>query len=443
MATIQDNVWGDMIGHVRVKHPDLARGWFSQLCPLDLHGGVLRVRAKNHAQVRYLHQHCQRVFSEGAQAALGRLVAVTFETDAPDDQPSPASLPLSFEMEDGQLTLNPDHVFDNFVTGPCNRLAHAAAVAVAQSPGKAYNPMFVHGATGLGKTHLLQAVCQEVLGDSAPLRVMYISCETFTNHFLEAVERGALNQFRFRYRHVDALVIDDIQFLAERERSQEEFFHTFNTLHQSQRQIVLSADCPPSQIPSLEERLVSRFNSGLVALMDRPCLETRIAIIRNKAKLRCIEVPEEVVRFIAGKVDSNMRELEGALLRVDALSQTRDGRITHDVAYEALTGEELRRTTIPEIVDEVTGRFAVKRSELLSKKRTKSIAYPRQICMYLARELTPLSLEEIGGFFGGRDHTTVLHATRRIAERRKQDPSFNHALEEMIEQIRHGRHDSE
>jgi len=442
MATVQDSVWGDIMGHVRVHHPDLARGWFSQLDPIELSGGVLRVRAQNHAQLRYLTEHCQRVFAEGAQAATGRLVALAFETDGSEHPPQDSG-PLSFELDDGQMTLNSDHVFTNFVTGPCNRLAHAAAVAVAQTPGRAYNPMFVHGATGLGKTHLLQAVCHELLEKPSPLHVLYISCETFTNHFLEAVERGALNQFRYRYRHVDALVIDDIQFLAERERSQEEFFHTFNTLHQSQRQIVLSADCPPSQIPSLEERLISRFNSGLVALMERPCLETRMAIIRNKAKLRCIEIPEDAVRLIASKVDSNMRELEGALLKVDALSQTRGGHIDTNIAYEALTGESLQRIAVPDIVDLVTRRYGVKRSDLLSKKRTKSIAYPRQICMYLARELTPLSLEEIGGFFGGRDHTTVLHATRRIAEQRTEDPQFNYALEDMIEQMRRRGRDLE
>jgi chromosomal replication initiator protein len=434
MAAIKETVWDDILGQVRVNYPDLVRGWFMQLAPTELDAGVLHVSAQNHAQVRYLDEHCRSAFVEAAQAATGRLVTVTFETDAPDD---PARRPLSFELEDSGMLLNSDYVFGNFITGPCNRLAHAAAVAVAESPGKAYNPMFVHGATGLGKTHLLQAICHAIVAKPSPARVMYISCEAFTNHFIEAVERGALNQFRYRYRHVDVLMIDDIQFLAERERSQEEFFHTFNTLHQLQRQIVLSADCPPSEIPSLEERLISRFNSGMVALMDRPCLETRMAIVRNKAKLRCIEIPEAVVRLIAGKVDTNIRELEGALIKLDALSQTRDGKIDPDSAYEVLTGNELQRIGISDIVDLVTRRFSVKRSDLLSKKRPKSIAQPRQICMYLARELTPLSLEEIGGFFGGRDHTTVLHATRRISERREEDPGFNYAVEEMIGQLHH------
>ncbi|HUU84286.1 MAG TPA: chromosomal replication initiator protein DnaA [Phycisphaerae bacterium] len=437
MTAALKTVWEDIVEQIRLNHPDLVRGWFAQLVPLRLDSGTLQIRAQNQAQIRYLTQHCHRAFTESAQAATGRLVAVAFEADGSQEEES--APPLSFEMEEGQLTLNTDYVFNNFVTGPCNRLAHAAALAVAEAPGKAYNPMFLHGATGLGKTHLLQAICHTINGGPRPGRILYLSCETFTNHFIEAVERGALKQFRYRYRHVDVLVIDDIQFLAERERSQEEFFHTFNTLHQSQRQIVLSADCPPSQIPSLEERLISRFNSGLVALMERPCLETRMAIIRKKAKLRCIEISEEVVRFVASKVDSNIRELEGALIKIDAFSQTQGGRMNLDLAYEALTGTELQRVTIPDILEVVTRRFSVRRSDLLSKKRNKSIAHPRQICMYMARELTPLSLAEIGGYFGGRDHATVLHAARRIAALRTEDPRFNYAVEEMLDQLRHER----
>jgi chromosomal replication initiator protein len=440
MATVQDNVWSDLIEHVRLRHAALARGWFAQLKPLDLQSGVLRVCARNHAQVGYLEQNCQRAFAEAAQAATGRLVTVAFTTDAPPESARPSP---SFEIGNGQLNLNCDYVFDNFVTGPCNRLAHAAALATAQSPGQAYNPMFIHGATGLGKTHLLQAICHATLERPAPPRVMYISCETFINHFMEAVERGALNQFRYRYREADILVIDDIQFLAERERSQEEFFHTFNTLYQSQRQIVHSADCPPAEIPSLEDRLVSRFNAGLVALMDRPCLETRMAIVRTKAKLRCIEVPEGVVRLIASRFDSNIRELEGALITLDALSQTDSGEITLELAHKALSGGKPQLVAVPDIIDVVTTRFAVKRADLLSRKRNKSIAHPRHVCMYLARKLTGLSLEEIGGYFGGRDHSTVLHALRRIDNRRNEDPRLALALEELSDKLRHRRPGSE
>ena len=271
---------------------------------------------------------------------------------------------------------------------------------------------------------------------------MYISCETFVNHFIEAVERGAMKQFRYRYRHVDILVIDDIQFLGERERTQEEFFHTFNTLYQTQKQIILSADCSPSEIPSLENRLVSRFNSGLVARIDMPCLETRMAIIRKKARLRCIEVPEDVVSLIATQIESNIRDLEGALVKLDALSQTADGKIDLELARKALgTDQRNQAITVQQIVDVVTRYFSVRLADLQSKKRTKSITLPRQICMYLARQLTNHSLEEVGGFFGGRDHTTVLHASRAIEAARKEDEEINGVIDEITAALRSAKTD--
>lgn len=334
MTSVTGNVWNDILAHVRLNQPHIVRGWFSELKPEGLSGGVIRIVTSNEAQVRYLGRHGRYAFVEAAQAATGRLVSVDFVCPSETEGNAGPVAPPFAGGEDG-LALNPDYNFDNFVTGPCNRLAHAASVAVANDPGRAYNPFFVHGPTGMGKTHLLQAICRSVREDQPERRCYYLSCETFINHFMEAVEQGALHQFRYRYRHVDVLVIDDIQFLAERERSQEEFFHTFNTLHQSQRQVILSADCSPVEIPKLEERLVSRFNSGLVALMDRPCLETRMAIVRKKAKLRCIEVPEEVVRVVATRFDANIRDLEGALTRLDAMSQSQGGRIMLDLAREA------------------------------------------------------------------------------------------------------------
>jgi chromosomal replication initiator protein len=252
------------------------------------------------------------------------------------------------------------------------------------------------------------------------------------------VECGSLNQFRYRYRHVDVLVIDDIQFLAERERSQEEFFHTFNTLHQSQRQIVLSADCAPGEIPSLEERLISRFNSGLVALMDRPCFETRMAIVGKKAKLRAIEVPEEVIREVASALDTNIRELEGALTRLDALSQTQGGKITLELAKAALRTPQRGPVAIPTILEAVAERFSLKVSDLQSKRRSKSVTFPRHLCMYLARRMTGQSLEAIGGYFGGRDHTTVLHASRLIGDRMEQEPELRETVERLAAEVRNG-----
>lgn len=426
-------MWDDILGHVRLSHPDLIRGWFRDLEPGEVNGGVLQVRARNAAQSRYLQTHCRLAFVEAAQAATGRLVSVQFMPDCDDVPEENAEL---FGGPDEQIKLNEEYVFENFVTGPCNRLAHAAASAVVDDPGRSYNPLFIYGPVGLGKTHLLQAICHAVGERQADCRFHYISCETFVNQFIACVERGALNQFRYRYRHVGILVIDDIQFLAERERSQEEFFHTFNTLYQSQRQIILSADCSPEEIPSLEERLVSRFSSGLVALLDRPCKETRMAILRNKAKLKCIEVPEDVIHYVAGKFENSIRELEGILIRLDALSQTLGKPITLDLSREALGEQAEKPIPITAIVEVVSKRFSVKIADLLGKKRSKSITHPRHVSMYLARQLTSQSLEEIGGYFGGRDHTTVLHANRMISRAAEDDPKVATMLEDIGREVR-------
>lgn len=428
-------IWNDILEQVRLNHPSVVRGWFSELLLAEVEGGVVHVRTCNRAQSQYLQQHCYAAFVEAAQAATGRLVSIAFDTDEPEDDNGGVS-PNPLAGDDGHLLLNPDYAFEQFVTGPCNRLAHAAALAIAEEPGRTYNPFFVYGPVGLGKTHLLQAICHAIRERRPTTIIRFLSCETFINHFIEAVERGALHEFRYRYRHLDVLVIDDIQFLAERERSQEEFFHTFNTLHQSQRQIILSADCSPSEIQSLEERLVSRFNSGLVALLDRPCLETRMAIVRKKAKLRCIEIPEEVVRFVAGRIATNIRELEGALIKIDALGQTQAGAVTLDLAREALGGAVSRPVKIPTILEVVAERLDVKVSDLQGKKRSKAVTQPRHLCMYLARQLTSHSLEDIGGYFGGRDHSTVLHASRAVGQQAEQDPQLRELLDAIASEVK-------
>jgi len=434
MATPPATIWSDILGQVRLNYPQLARGWFFELQLTKLEDGVLHISTRNHAQSDYLQQHCRAAFTEAAQAATGRLVSVTIDVEpVQEDHPEAA---LSLSGHSNQLLLNPDYTFDNFVTGPCNRLAHAAALAVAEEPGRAYNPFFIHGRVGLGKTHLLQAICHAIRKKRPDTTSHYISCETFINDFIEAVELGGLHRFRYRYRHVDVLVIDDIQFLADRERSQEEFFHTFNTLYQSQRQIILSADCSPSEIPSLEERLISRFNSGLVALLDRPCMETRMAIIHKKAKLRCIEVPEEVIRFVASRIDTNIRSLEGALVKIDALSQMYSGAITLEIAQEALEADSGRAVKIPSILEAVSKRFDMKVSDLQGKKRSKAVTHPRHVSIFLARQLTSQSLEEIGGYFGGRDHSTVLHASRTIERQADEDPQLRALLDEIASEVK-------
>lgn len=413
---------------VREQRPELARPWFAMLEPLDMQYGVMRVQTASSAHHDYLSQHCQQPFNNAAQAVTGRLLTVNFLPPAHPD----GERPLAFERETEALQLNPDYTFANFVAGPCNRLAHAACAAVAESPGHVYNPLFVHGSVGLGKSHLLQAVCHKLQGNgSSSKAILYLSCETFTNHFVEAIERGALHQFRYRYRHVDVLVIDDVQFLSNREQSREEFFHTFNTLYQAKKQIILSADDAPNGIPRLEERLTSRFNWGLVVRIDSPSLETRMAIVRKKAAMRCANLPEDVLYHIAATVQSNARELEGALSKVLALSQQFGGIVTLQIARQAL-GDHMagsgRQIGISDILDAVTDWFDLRLADLQGKRRHRSIALPRQISMYLARQLTNLSLEEIGGYFGGRDHTTVLHAVRTVTDFQTQDPELQHVL---------------
>ena len=409
-AALEPALWQRILQHVRVQHPGLNRVWFDEMVPRQLTNGVIQVTVGTPAQLNFCQSQCQQPFTAAAQAATGRLVAVSFHC---------THLPRGgvFNEGDEPLPLNPDYTFENFVTGPCNRLSHAAAVAVGDQPGQAYNPLFIHGGVGLGKTHLLQAVSQTVLEKNADARILYLSCDSFINQFILAVETGEMHQFRHRYRHVDLLVIDDIHFLAGHDRTQEEFFHTFNTLYQQHKQIILSADCPPSEIPELEERLISRFNWGLVARIEKPCYETRVAILQKKARMRGLALPEDVVCYVAAKVENNTRELEGAITKIQGMAMLQGGRIDLDLAKAALGDSatpDQRRVTIQQIFEAVTKYYNVRLSDLQSKRRHKSIAFPRQVCMFLARKHTRYSLEEIGGYFGGRDHTTVLHAVRTI-----------------------------
>jgi chromosomal replication initiator protein len=339
------------------------------------------------------------------------------------------------------VLLNDEYLFDHFVIGPGNQLAHAAAGSVAQTPAQAYNPLFLHGAVGLGKTHLLQAICHKVLQRRPDARILYLSCETFVNQFISAVEAGELEDFRYRYRHVDMLLIDDIHFLARKERTQEEFFHTFNTLIHSKKQVVLSCDSPPQEIPTLEERLVSRFKWGLVAEIEQPDHETRIAIVRRKAERRGAALPDGVDELIADHITANVRELEGAVLRVLGFASLTRRPLTRELAEEALRDvirPRERKVSLETILRAVSEHFGVKPSELTGKRRHKSISQPRQVCMYLARRLTESSLMEIGGQLGGRDHTTVIYANERVAAELERNPRFKEDLDEILRRIRSG-----
>jgi chromosomal replication initiator protein len=431
ISSLDPRLWQQMLQTVRIQHPASHRIWFDQMRPRQLTNGVIQVKVQTPAQLNFCQSQCQQPFTSAAQQVTGRLVAVSFHCD---------NLPTGgvFNETDQPHPLNPDYVFENFVTGPCNRLPHAATVAVAEQPGKAYNPLFIHGGVGLGKTHLLQAACQQVLARQRDARILYLSCDSFINQFISAVETGDMAQFRYRYRQVDLLVIDDIHFLAGRDRTQEEFFHTFNTLYQGHKQIILSADCPPNEIPELEERLISRFNWGLVARIEKPCYETRVAILQKKARLRGLTLPDDVICYIAARVENNTRELEGAITKVQGMGMLQEGRIDLELAKAALgdsVAPDQKNVTIQQILEAVTKYYNVRLSDLQSKKRHKSIAFPRQVCMYLARQHTGYSLEEIGGYFGRRDHTTILHGVRAITKHMHDNPEVANQLNQLEGQL--------
>ena len=441
MAPVDPALWERIIQYVIANGGNIIRPWFTQLEPISLEHGLLEIQAPGRRELDYCRRHATNLFTEAAQGATGRLVGACFLTatehhDATEGAYQPVERTAA-SAEDG-VPFSDDYTFETFVTGPCNRLAHAACMAVSESPGKTYNPLYIHGSVGLGKTHLIQATCRRILEGRGQAGICMLSCEMFVNHFIESVERGQLHDFRYRYRHADILAIDDIQFLSDHGQTQEEFFHTFNTLYQAHKQIILTSDRGPGQIPDLEERLVSRFNWGLVTQIDRPCYETRVAIVRKKARMRGIDLPEETVCFIAGAIESNTRELEGAIAKVAMLAQVTGRRIDLQLAQDAL-GEPSsptgRQITVEDILNAVTSRFGVRLADLQSRKRSRSIVLPRQICMFLARNLTRHSLEEIGGYFGGRDHTTVLHANRAVEAMRKGNPQLYATLDLITREL--------
>lgn len=427
-----EDIFADILDRAKALDPASVRRWFDNLTVIQLSGGLLDVGCPDEATAQFLRDNCKGNFTRAAQQITGRLVTVEFNIVPADDNGR------RFRRNAVGPKLHPDYTFDNFVVGPSNRLGHASCVAVSHSLGDTYNPLFLYGSSGLGKTHLLHAVCHEVKQRYEYAVIQFLSCEDFVNRFIRAIETGNLAGFQSQFRSVDALVIDDVQFLREREQSQEEFFHNFNALYNNGKQIILSADSPPGKIPSLEERLISRFSWGLVARIDPPSYETRVAIVQKKAHIRGVSISDEIAEYIAHKVQANIRELEGALTTLCALAATTGRPITLELAQIALEGQiesSARHINITDIIDVVTRHFDVRLTDLQSKRRSHSITLPRQICMYLARSLTKHSLEEIGGHLGGRDHTTVMHACSKIEDAKHSDPQMNILLVELTEQI--------
>jgi chromosomal replication initiator protein len=356
-------------------------------------------------------------------------------TSTEEDTRSTLSTPAN-----GNKHLNARYTFETFVIGTSNRFAHAASLAVAETPAKAYNPLFIYGGVGLGKTHLMHAIGHYVLKHNPAANVLYLSSERFINEFISAIRENSTGEFRNRYRNIDVLLIDDIQFLANKEQTQEEFFHTFNALHEAAKQIVISSDRPPKEIPTLEDRLRSRFEWGLITDIQPPDLETRIAILQRKAKADGLHVPEEVAYYIATQINSNIRELEGALIRVMAYSSLINEDISVGLAEQALkdiiSPDKPKAITVSQIQKVIGDHFGLKVEELKAKKRTRHVAFARQIAMYLTRELTELSLPKIGDAFGGRDHTTVLHACEKIRTELNKDQQLKNTLGRLSEAIK-------
>ena len=391
----------------------------------------------------WVEKHYGQAIQEAIDSSTKQRLKVNLETNSQIKAGYPGSIaqPLPAKPKEFKDTsgLNPRYTFENFVVGPSNRHAHAYSLAVAESPAKAYNPLFIYGGVGLGKTHLIQAICHHAknkLGGN--LKICYMASEKFTNELIDAIQHHSTPAFRQKYRNTDVLVIDDIPFIAGKESTQEEFFHTFNTLYDAHKQIILSSDRPPKEIANLQDRLVSRFGWGLTTDIQPPDLETRVAILKKKIEREPVSVPNDVMFFIAQLIKTNVRELEGALIRTIAYSLLEEKPITLELTKEVLKDllrEPKKLVTVDFIQRCVAEEFGVSLQEIKMKRRSKNIVLPRQIAMYLSRELTDLSLPEIGNFLGGKDHTTVLHSYNKIKEAVKKDETLKARIERVIQVI--------
>ncbi|MCR5758320.1 MAG: chromosomal replication initiator protein DnaA [Selenomonas sp.] len=462
-------VWAQILDKMKEQLAPTAFNWLNPVKPLSLTEDILEIGTQNEMSKEWIAGHYQTFIEDAAQAVLGspKTVRLTVVNDndtanqdngpvileAKTDKPAQGSLfpeggnevhaenpaePHIVAPGDNS-SLNPKYTFDTFVTGKSNNFAHAAAMAVADKPGKTYNPFFMYGGVGLGKTHLMHAIGNRVLKNHPEMRVLYVSSEQFTNEIIQAIQQGTSDKFRQKYRNIDVLLIDDIQFISGKTSTQEEFFHTFNTLYDAQKQVILSSDRPPREVERLEERLRSRFEWGLTTDIQAPDLETRIAILKNKAQSDHFSVPDDVMVYIASRIDSNIRELEGALTRVVAYASLTKRAVNTDLVAEALKdifpNGKTKEVTMDVIQEIVASYFKIKIEDLHSKKRTRNIAYPRQIAMYLCRDLTETSLPQIGHFFGGRDHTTVIHAYDKINQDKETDSRLHGILNELIDRI--------
>ena len=439
-----DALWARLLDVLNRKLPNtIIDNWVRPCRVLGLEGDHLKLGAPNAFSRDWLIQHHFQTLQHAAQEILGgnpRLTIVVDEGAATAvDSPPPATPPTAPTRGSGTTEgLNPRYTFDMFVVGSSNQFAQAASQAVAELPSKAYNPLFIYGGVGLGKTHLLHAVGHQSAKLFPGMSVVYLSSERFTNELINAIRYDRTGEFRARYRTIDLLLIDDIQFISGKERTQEEFFHTFNDLYESRKQIIVSSDSSPKDIPEIEERLRSRFEWGLIADIQPPDFETRVAILKKKAALERVRLGDDVAYLIASRVKSNIRELEGSLTRMIAFCALTGREMSTDLAQEVLAdlwGAEEKVITIDQIQRKVSDLFGIKLADLKAKNRTKAVAFPRQIAMYLARQLTHASLSEVGRAFGGKDHTTVLHAVDKIQTLIQEDPKLRKTVDQLIQGI--------
>ena len=455
--TLQTSLWETVKCDLKGLFPeDVFQMWFEPLVCVEAGEDSLTLGVPNDFAAIWIHDNYLDLISQRLRLTAGRMVHVglkklentgngTLSRGAINDSkskiaaPAKRATPRYDERSASAGTLNPRNTFETFVVGANNQLAHAASLAVAQAPAQAYNPLFLHGATGLGKTHLMHAIGHSILQRNPEAKVAYLSTEKFTNEYIHAIQENALTKFRQRYRSVDVLLVDDVQFLAGKERIQEEFFHTFNDLFESQKQIVISSDRPVTEIATLEARLVSRFQWGLSADIQSPDFETRVAILKTKAATHKIDLPMPVIEFMAQHISKNIRRLEGALIKISSYAaltgKVLDLATAEHLLKDVLMEEAQNRLNIEGIQKRVADHYQIRHSDMTSKRRPNAIAFPRQIAMYLSRQLTRHSLQEIGEAFGGRDHGTVIHAVKTVENMMDQDNSVRGSVDFLKAQL--------
>ncbi|MEI6492475.1 MAG: chromosomal replication initiator protein DnaA [Verrucomicrobiota bacterium] len=431
MITETKDIWSEVSTRIRGRvSADGYERWFSGVTAASLDGDSITLCVPNPIHQFFIESNYLPILEESVREVVPSVNAVHFSTVSPENEMPVRQIPATRVAKEKSAPantagMNTRNTFDSFVVGSNNQFAHSAAMAVAKAPSRTYNPLFIYGGSGLGKTHLLQAIGHHVIGTNKAAKVVYLSSEQFTNEFIDAIQHATLVKFRKKYRNADVLMIDDIQFFAGKERSQEEFFHTFNALHDGHKQVVLSSDRPASEIDKLEQRLVSRFEWGMTAEIQPPDSETRIAILRSKAAGLNIQLDPWVIDFLADKIRNNVRRLEGALMRVASYKSLSDRPITREVIENLLRDifqEQARKAvTIDQIQRRVAEHFDVRLADMTSKRRPANIAFPRQVAMYLSRELTKSSLSDIGDAFGGKDHGTVIHACKLVKKRIEED----------------------